>query len=123
MKTLSTIFALLVCFGFIACQSNEPIAPQEDYEVREIEIIDSTVNGLLGIWAIRTVNINFERGWSLSEVGITKDTILEDLASLEIYALTYRSSPVQRKNPTMLATLVFGKQRIPVSFNLSATGD
>ncbi|MET4075778.1 hypothetical protein [Hymenobacter sp. UYCo722] len=126
MKIFS--LALLLASGLLFSQctkSSEPTpAHKVDYDQKSAEIVQALIPAVVGEWTMRRVHIKAQtHNVGQRELGIVRDTVLQDFATLSIQAAPSRSASGDPRYPHFTGFLHYRTKTYPIQFELSASGE
>jgi len=122
MKTLSLPLLLGIGLLFSQCAKNSEPAPKVDYNQRSIEIVQGVSPSVVGDWTLRRVHIKAQPYNSgQRELGIVRDTIFQDFATLSIQPGPSRRSVVDLRYANFTGFLHYKTKTYPIQFELSAS--
>lgn len=125
----------LSCLLLTQCKKDENVAQDEtrpeeeipakiDFEKRTVEIMTETAPQAVGTWILQEVHINATKLYGAQPLGIQKDTVFKDFATLKLYPATRaRYKPVQAKHPEFEGTITLKNKTYPVYFSLLVNPD
>ena len=124
MKNYCCPLLIIIGLLFAQCSHTAPeVVPMIDYKNKSITLMEKLAPQLVGKWQFRQVVVNYQTHKSIqgNRLGLSKDTVFRDLATLEIYpAAKLRILPVQPEHPQFEGTLQFRGKTYPVYFYLLA---
>jgi hypothetical protein len=122
MKTnLIVLFALLNLISW-GCSPNDSTTPVKvDYDQASRDLMNELAPQIVGQWTLRTVQVKYKNWAGQHQIGLTKDTTFQNLATLRIVpAKIPRSSPVDSRRGEYDGTITYGSKSYPVSFDMLA---
>ncbi len=118
---------LLCFFAFAilcACNKKDVLVsdPKVDFNSASVKLMDSIRPALYGTWQMQEVKVvPFQT--SVGEIGIYKDTVLKNLATLTINHIDYNTNELYRRQNDVTGTLTFGSKTYPVGFTMNASAN
>ncbi|MBO3273016.1 hypothetical protein F1C16_13070 [Hymenobacter sp. NBH84] len=111
------LFAASLCF--MQC-TQEEATPTIDYDQKSIELMNQLTPQIVGEWSLQRVSIKRQsHNGSQAEIGIKRDTVLQNLAILSIrQAAVPRSNPKYLRHPDFDCTIQYKDKTYPLSFSL-----
>lgn len=123
MKSVSLSLALASSLLFVQCaKTPEEVAPRIDYDQKSAEIVQGVSPAVVGNWTLRRVHIiaqsyNVGQG----ELGIVRDTVLQDFATLSVQTAPSRSASGVPRYPRFTGSLHYRTKTYPIHFELTAS--
>lgn len=121
MKTIGRLLLVTASFIFSQCSSRTDVPPAFNINEENIKLMQEIAPQLVGQWTLSQVHINFEthKLFQGNKLGLTKDTIIQNLAILDIWpASKLRYTPPQLQHPEFEGTIHFKNKRYPIYFYL-----
>lgn len=113
----NVLLAVILLFG--SCDHDDQIVPEKiDFDQSAIMIMDSIRTKLYGRWELKEVHVA-PKWSSLQEIGIKGDTLIKDLAVIEINHVDDQG--YYRKNNNVSGIIRFRNKIYPVGFKMLAT--
>ncbi|TAF96259.1 MAG: hypothetical protein EAZ32_09990 [Cytophagia bacterium] len=124
MKNLKFLVFVLVLL-VVSCQEKNVVLKllsEEEKNQRSIAIVDTVIDNLQkSTWKIKRVEVKvFPNNGTFREIGISKDTVLTDLAEIRFLRVTYPSTPKMEKYRNCWLSFVYKNQEFDVELPLQA---
>jgi hypothetical protein len=95
--------------------------PKPDYDQKSIEIMQAVSPAVVGDWTLRRVHITAQwHNEGQHELGIERDTVLQDFATLSVQAAPSGHSPADPRYPYFTGFLRYHTKTYLVHFDLIA---
>lgn len=123
MKNLSLPLLLATSFLFSQCAKKAPEpTPQVDYDQKSAEIVQAVSPLVVGDWTLRRVHFKAQPyNTGQRELGIKRDTVFQDFATLSIQRAPSRYSSGDPRYPHFTGFLRYRTKTYPIQFELSAS--
>lgn len=120
---INLLFLLLATSSvFSQCAKTPEAAPKLDYDQRSIEIMQEVSPSIIGDWKLRRVHIKVQSyNTGQGELGLKRDTVFQDFATLSIQPAGSRRSPADPRYAAFEGFLRFQTKTYPVQFELMAS--
>jgi hypothetical protein len=124
MKYYSLFLLIAVGFGLVQCTLSgpPPDPPRIDYDKESIKLMSELTPQVAGTWNLRQVQIKRQSfNGPQAQLGILKDTVFQNLATLVLYPATKsRSIPRDYRYAEFEGTIQYSGKTYPVYFYLVA---
>jgi hypothetical protein len=122
MKPFSLALLLATGVLFSQCTKTSEPAPKVDYDRKSAEIVQVVSPAVVGDWTLRRVHITAQPyNTGQRELGIVRDTVFENFATLSIQAAPSRYSSGDPRYPHFTGFLRYRTKTYPIQFELSAS--
>lgn len=123
MKALSLSLLLATGALFTQCAKTSPeVAPKVDYDRKSAEIVQALSPSLPGTWQLRRLYIKAQpHNTGQKELGLVRDTIFQDFATLSIQPAPSGSTIPDPRYANFSGFLHFRTKTYPVQFRLGAS--
>ncbi|EOR96353.1 hypothetical protein ADIARSV_0458 [Arcticibacter svalbardensis MN12-7] len=119
------ILVFVSCLTLLACKKKEDVVlaiDELDYNEESIKLMDSIRPNFLGTWNMKEIKVKAFAPFT-TEIGIYKDTILNDLAVLELTGVDNYSQQYYNENNDITGVLKFRNKIFPVGFTMRSSGE
>ena len=124
MKILSLPFLLATGLLFSQCGKTSEVAPKLNYDQKSIEIVQGVAPAVVGEWTLRRVQIvPVFYNVGQRQLGITRDTVFENFATLSIQRAPSRYSSGDPRYPNFAGFLRYKTKTYPIQFDLMASSE
>jgi hypothetical protein len=122
MKSVSLSLVLASSLLFAQCAKTPEVAPKINYDQKSTEIVQGVSPAVVGDWTLRRVQIKAQpyNGGQLA-LGIVRDTVLQDFATISIRPAPSRSSIPDLRYARFSGVLHYRTKTYPIQFELSAS--
>ncbi|WP_046245491.1 hypothetical protein [Hymenobacter terrenus] len=123
MKTLTLPVLLATSLLFSQCTKTSEVAPKPkiDYDQKSKEIMQAVSPAVVGNWTLRRVHIKAQRfNIGQHELGVKRDTVFQDFATLSIQPAPSRHSSGDPRYPNFTGFLRYKTKTYPIQFELNA---
>ena len=104
------------------CTKTADPAPKVDYDQKSAAIVQAVIPAVVGDWTLRRVHITAQSYNSgQKELGIVRDTVFENFATLSIQSAPSRYSSGDPRYPHFTGFLHYRTKTYPIQFELSAS--
>ncbi|GAB3808643.1 hypothetical protein GCM10028819_48130 [Spirosoma humi] len=105
------------------CTQPESAPPKIDFDKESVKLMSEVAPKLIGQWTMQEVAIRYRKNdYYQSQAQITKDTVLKNIATLTINAVSAsRFDPPQAKHPEFEGHIQYGTRTYPIYFYLLAS--
>lgn len=127
MKGYLYLFLISLSLLFSQCIGEDEFSPERiDYDAESAKLMSEVAPQVLGQWNLQQVQIKIEKKnrYLQGKLNLTKDTIFQNLATLEIRrAAVPARSPDDVRYPSFDGTLQFRGKALPVRLEMRAHPD
>ena len=116
-KTIVTLF--VSCFFLFACKKNQSVVVEKEinFDQASIKLMDSVRPRLSGTWNMKEVAVKYFAPFT-SEIGILKDTTLNDFAAITITSIDNFSNEFYKSSNQVTGVINFKTKTYPIGFRL-----
>jgi len=124
MTKIKYLLFLFLCAAIFACNKKDILVsePKIDFNTAAVKLMDSIRPDLYGTWQMQEMKV-VPSPPSTAEIGIHKDTVLKNIATLSINQIDYDTNELYRRRNDVTGTLTFGNKTYPVGFTMNASAN
>lgn len=123
MKNKSLLLFIAMSFFFCQCSSRTEVSPQFDFHQESTKLMKDLTPQLVGEWKLEQLHINYEdhKIYQNNKLGLSKDTVFKDFATLHIELATNQRNPhTQAEHPEFEGFIQYQEKTYPIYFRLIA---